>query len=72
MRKITLGEMLKRFRIEKGLEASQVCRGLCSPAAMSYFESGERMPDTLMFGRKIRYKLVLLSRRTGYSRFKSV
>lgn len=49
MRKITLGEMLKRFRIEKGLEASQVCRGLCSPAAMSYFESGERMPDTLMF-----------------------
>lgn len=41
--------MLKRFRIEKGLEARQVCRGLCSPAAMSYFESGERMPDTLMF-----------------------
>ena len=29
MIRITLGEMLRRFRMEKGLEANQVCEGLC-------------------------------------------
>ena len=49
MLKITLGEMLKRFRIEKGLEAGQVCKGLCSNTLMSHFEQGRKVPDTLLF-----------------------
>ena len=49
MIRITLGEMLRRFRMEKGLEAKQVCEGLCSTAMMSSFEKGERVPDTLLF-----------------------
>lgn len=47
--RFTLGEMLYRFRIERGIEASQICRGLCSTSAMNYFENGERVPDTLLF-----------------------
>lgn len=49
MLQITLGEMLRRFRIEKEVDAKQVCKGLCSPAMMSYFEKGTRVPDTLLF-----------------------
>ena len=49
MLKITLGEMLKRFRIEKQIEARLVSEGLCSTAMMSYFENGEKVPDTLLF-----------------------
>lgn len=49
MLKITLGEMLKRFRIEKGLEAGLVCSGLCSKGLMSHFEAGRKIPDTLLF-----------------------
>ena len=47
--RFTLGEMIYRFRIERGIEASQICRGLCSTSAMNYFENGERVPDTLLF-----------------------
>lgn len=49
MLKITLGEMLRRFRIEKNVEAGRICEGLCTQAMMSYFESGKRIPDTLLF-----------------------
>ena len=47
--RLTLGEMLYRFRIEREITASQVCRGLCSTSAMNYFENGERVPDSLLF-----------------------
>lgn len=49
MLKITLGEMLKRFRIEKGLDAKLICKGLCSPAMMTHFEKGRKVPDILLF-----------------------
>lgn len=49
MIKLTLGEMLYRFRIERELEAKQICEGLCSTSAMSFFENGERMPDIILF-----------------------
>ena len=35
--------------MEKGLEAKQVCEGLCSTAMMSSFEKGKHVPDTLLF-----------------------
>ena len=47
--RLTLGELLYRFRIQREVEARQICRGLCSASAMSYFENGERIPDTLLF-----------------------
>ncbi len=46
---ITIGEMLYRFRQEKGIGAKALSYGLCSPAEMSYYENGERMPDILQF-----------------------
>ena len=49
MLKITLGEMLKRFRIEKGVEARQVCEGLCSTSMMSHFENERKVPDPILF-----------------------
>ena len=49
MLKITLGEMLKRFRIEKGVEARQICEGLCSQGMMSLYEKGKNVPDSLLF-----------------------
>ena len=49
MLKIALGEMLRRFRIEKKAGARQLCEGLCSTAMMSYFENGEKVPDVLLF-----------------------
>lgn len=39
--KLTLGEMLYRFQIERGLLAQEICAGLCSPSNMSYYESNE-------------------------------
>lgn len=53
MRKITYGELLYRFRIEKGLEAQEICEGLCSTSAMSFFEKEMRVPDTLLFERLV-------------------
>lgn len=49
MLKISLGEMLRRFRIEKGFEATQVCDGLCSNTLMTHFEQGKKFPDPLLF-----------------------
>lgn len=47
--RLTLGEILYRFRVQRELEAKQICRGLCSTSAMDFYESGERVPDTLLF-----------------------
>lgn len=47
--KLSLGELLYRFRVERNLEAKQICKGICSASLMSYIENGERIPDTLMF-----------------------
>ena len=47
--KLTLGEMLYRFRIEREVKAQQICWGLCTTGMMSNFENGENVPDTLTF-----------------------
>ena len=47
--KLPLGEMLYRFRIKQGVEAQQVCLGLCTKAMMSNFENGKNVPDILTF-----------------------
>lgn len=49
MRKYTFGELLYRFRVEKNVEAKQICWGLCAPPMMTSYECGECEPDTLMF-----------------------
>lgn len=46
---LTLGEMLYRFRIERDVKARAICFGICSTSSMSNMESGERVPDTLLF-----------------------
>lgn len=46
---LTLGEMLYRFRLERDVEAQQVCHGICSSSTISKIESGQSIPDTLMF-----------------------
>ena len=56
MIRITLGEMLRRFRMEKGLEAKQVCEGLCSTAMMifkeelAYYEWRNQVRETIAYG----------------------
>lgn len=49
--RMTLGEMLKHFRIEKETKAEDICRGLCDKAMISYYEKGKGEPDTLLFAR---------------------
>lgn len=49
MRKYTFGELLYRFRIEKNVEAKQICWGLCTQPMMTSYECGEFTPDTLLF-----------------------
>ena len=49
--RMTLGEMLKRFRIEKDVNAEDICDGLCDKAMISYYEKGKGAPDTLLFAR---------------------
>ena len=47
--RMTLGEMLKRFRIEKEIKAEEICEGLCTRTLIIYYESGKGAPDTLLF-----------------------
>ncbi len=47
--KLTLGEMLYRFRMEKNIAAKKLCSGICSPAMISLMENNERVPDILQF-----------------------
>ena len=51
--KMTLGEMLKRFRLEKNIEASDICAGICTKSTIAYFEKGIREPDTFEFERLV-------------------
>lgn len=43
-----IGSLIYRLRIGQGLGQEELCRGLCSKAALSRFETGERMPDRLL------------------------
>lgn len=43
-----IGSLIYRLRVGQGLGQEELCRGLCSKAALSRFETGERMPDRLL------------------------
>lgn len=49
MEKIRIGIMLYRIRMEKKITRKQLCGGLCQLSTMSYYENGERVPDSLLF-----------------------
>lgn len=51
--RLKLGEILYYLRIERELEAKQLCDGICSKSNMSYYEHNERPLDNLMFERFI-------------------
>lgn len=47
--KVTLGELIKRFRIERGLSAREISKGLCKSSVMSDYENDVKVPDSVMF-----------------------
>lgn len=49
--KMTLGEMIKHFRIEKEVKEEEICEGLCARTLISHFETGRVSPDILLFNR---------------------
>lgn len=49
MQKIKIGTMLYQMRMEREVTREQLCQGLCQMSTMSYYENGERMPDSLLF-----------------------
>ncbi len=48
MIRTSYGDLLKRFRTEKQIKASELCGGLCSTPMMSRYEQDERHLDVLM------------------------
>ena len=48
MQEITIGEIIKYLRIEKGYSKSALCYGLCSITALSRYEEGIRNPDIFL------------------------
>ena len=47
--KLTLGETLYRLRIERNIEAKQICEGLCDEATLSRARDEARAMDGLLF-----------------------
>ena len=47
--KLTLGETVYRLRIERGIEAKQICEGLCDEATLSRARDDARAMDSLLF-----------------------
>lgn len=45
----SIGKMIHDARKQRNTRAKQLCRGLCSEAALSKYENGERIPDSLLF-----------------------
>lgn len=45
----SIGEMIHDARKQRNVRGKQLCRGLCSEAALSNYENGERIPDSLLF-----------------------
>lgn len=54
-----IGKVLYNLRLEKNIGQEELCYGLCSDAALSRYELGERMPDRLL--------LIALLQRLGKS-----
>lgn len=46
---LTLGQTLRKVRIEKNLKEKYICDGICSAAMMTYYEKGLQVPDCLLF-----------------------
>lgn len=46
---LTLGETLYRLRIERGIEAKQICEGLCDEATLSRARNDAGAMDSLLF-----------------------
>lgn len=49
MRKIKTGSVILQIREQKKISRKKLCEGICSPATLSKYECGERMPDGLLF-----------------------
>ena len=47
--RLTTGELLKHFRIEKQMSAREISAGLCPTSVMSEYEKGKKIPDSLSF-----------------------
>lgn len=47
--KVSLGELIRRFRIESGLSAREVSEGLCTTSVMSEYENDVKTPDSVLF-----------------------
>ncbi len=54
-----IGKVLYNLRVEKNIDQEELCYGLCSDAALSRYELGERVPDRLL--------LIALLQRLGKS-----
>lgn len=44
-----IGKMLGSIRTYMGISQQTLCKGLCTVSALSKYESGERVPDSLLF-----------------------
>ena len=51
MREIKAGELLWKFRNEKGITARSLSKGICTASAIANYESGERIIDSLLLER---------------------
>lgn len=49
MRKIRTGELLYKFRKERGIDSKILCKGLCDVSLLTAFRSGKKKPHTLLF-----------------------
>lgn len=47
--KIPVGEMMRQIRLEQGVSQSDLSRGLCAISALSHFENGIRVPNSILF-----------------------
>lgn len=47
--RVTTGELLKHFRIEKQISAREISAGICPMSVMSEYEKGKKVPDSILF-----------------------
>lgn len=49
MKKLSLGYMINNIRTTMGVTLEELAEGLCTPSTMFRYETGERIPDSLLF-----------------------
>ena len=47
--RVTTGQLLKHFRIEKEMTAKEISKGICPNSVMSEYENDVKIPDCLSF-----------------------